>query len=286
MLNKRQVYQLLRDRVWVLQYFEKNMLHPIFISTIPKTAFLSFIFRKNGRIEIPTDISFVPNGYSGWNFDEANQEILFTNENGNPIFRTSLPKELPYGITALKMAATPSDDSIYFYVSYFHLSSSYVSEQFLGGTKAFFLPRSVYTSDFYNTLRWTGFNTNLVDHEDSQVAMFTEIYEYLAYHPQIAQVIFSRTNQPVVQLPKRQQLLFSLEGNQPSLVYFSGTRAAIMELLALVITENNLRLYNDVDQRSETEMLQDVITTCFAGRYEVSDSFPEAASLWEILLNF
>jgi hypothetical protein len=116
--------------------------------------------------------------------------------------------------------------------------------------------------------------------------MLTEIYDYLAYHPQIEQVVFSQTNQPVVQLPEKQHLLFTLESGQPSLDYFSGTRAAIMELLSLIISENNLRLYNDADQRDETTMLQDVIANCFTGRYEVIDSLPEATSLWQILLHF
>ena len=59
-----------------------------------------------------------------------------------------------------------------------------------------------------------------------------------------------------------------------------------MELLSLIISENNLRLYNDADQRDETTMLQDVIANCFTGRYEVIDSLPEATSLWQILLHF
>ncbi len=40
-----------------------------------------------------------------------------------------------------------------FFVNYPHLNSTYAAEQFLGGTKAFFLPRSSYTKDFYDTLR-------------------------------------------------------------------------------------------------------------------------------------
>lgn len=286
MLNKRQVYQLLRDRVWVIQYFKKGMLKPDYICPEPKPAFLCITFEKNGYIKIPTDVGFIPVEYRKWEFDETNQEILLINQNGLPQIRTSLPKCLPYGANILKRLNPSNSDVIEIFVNYPHIDQSQIKSQYLGGTKAFFLPRSIYSKDFYYVLRWTGFNTNLVDHEDDLVGTFTEIYDYLAYHPKIKQVVFSQTNQPVVQLPKKQQLLFSLEGNQPSLVYFSGARAAIMELLALVITENNLRLYNDADQRSETEMLQDVITNCFAGRYEVTDSLPEVTSLWKMLLDF
>jgi hypothetical protein len=45
-------------------------------------------------------------------------------------------------------------------------------------------------------------------------------------------------------------------------------------------------LYNDADQRDETAMLQDVIANYFTGRYEATDSLPEATSLWQILLHF
>ncbi|MDV2620748.1 hypothetical protein FFY61_03550 [Pediococcus acidilactici] len=286
MLNKKQVYNLLRERVWILQYFNKDIAHPGLINLLPKPAFLCFTFKKNGRIDVPNGVGFIPDEYNGWDFDEASQEIIFTEQNGKPRIRTSLPKQLPYGIEILKQTgALPGDgNTIYFFVNYPHLNSTYAAEQFLGGTKAFFLPRSSYTKDFYDTLRWTGFNTNLVDHEDNQVAMLTEIYDYLAYHPQIKQVIFAQANIPVAQLPKKQHLLFTLADGQPSLDYFSGTRAAIMELLSLIISENNLRLYNDADQRDETAMLQDIIANHFAGRYEVIDSLPEATSLWQILL--
>ncbi|KAF0336630.1 hypothetical protein [Pediococcus acidilactici] len=289
MLNKKQVYNLLRERVWILQYFNKDMAHPGLINLLPKPAFLCFTFKKNGRngrIDVPNGVGFIPDEYNGWDFDEASQEIIFTEQNGKPRIRTSLPKQLPYGIEILKQTgALPGDgNTIYFFANYPHLNSTYAAEQFLGGTKAFFLPRSSYTKDFYDTLRWTGFNTNLVDHEDNRVAMLTEIYDYLAYHPQIKQVIFAQANIPVVQLPKKQHLLFTLADGQPSLDYFSGTRAAIMELLSLIISENNLRLYNDADQRDETAMLQDIIANLFAGRYEVIDSLPEATSLWQILL--
>ncbi|QQP83151.1 hypothetical protein JIO05_08415 [Pediococcus acidilactici] len=286
MLNKRQVYNLLRERVWILQYFNKDMAHPGLISLSPKPAFLCFTLKKNGHIDIPTNVGFIPNEYSKWDFDEEKQEIVFTDQNGNPRIYTSLPKKLPYGLTVLKQKESSPADTIHFFANYSHLNSFHVSELFLGGTKAFFLPRSVYSREFYNILRWTGSNTNLVDHEDDRVAMLTEIYDYLAYHPQIEQVVFSQINQPVVQLPEKQHLLFTLKNGQPSLDYFSGTRAAIMELLTLIITENNLRLYNDADQRDETAMLQDVIANYFTGRYEATDSLPEATSLWQILLHF
>lgn len=289
MLNKGQVYQLLRDQVWILKRGTPDIEVPRFMSFITSLddphAFFSIEFKDNGRLEFPTGIKYVPVEYGGWDFNEKTQELIFISRDGQSKLRADLPKKLPYGIMAFKIY-NDYINPLFFFVNYPHIDQDQVTNHCLGGTKAFFLPRSVYDKGFYQTLRWTGFNTNLVDHEDDRVAMLTEIYDYLAYHPQIEQVVFSQINQPVVQLPEKQHLLFTLKNGQPSLDYFSGTRAAIMELLTLIITENNLRLYNDADQRDETAMLQDVIANYFTGRYEATDSLPEATSLWQILLHF
>ncbi|MBW9300552.1 hypothetical protein [Pediococcus acidilactici] len=289
MLNKGQVYQLLRDQVWILKRGTPDIEVPRFMSFITSLddprAFFSIEFKDNGRLEFPTGIKYVPVEYGGWDFNEKTQELIFISRDGQSKLRADLPKKLPYGIMAFKIY-NDYINPLFFFVNYPHIDQDQVTNHCLGGTKAFFLPRSVYDKGFYQTLRWTGFNTNLVDHEDDRVAMLTEIYDYLAYHPQIEQVVFSQINQPVVQLPEKQRLLFTLKNGQPSLDYFSGTRAAIMELLTLIITENNLRLYNDADQRDETAMLQDVIANYFTGRYEATDSLPEATSLWQILLHF
>ncbi|KAF0370615.1 hypothetical protein JIO05_08410 [Pediococcus acidilactici] len=289
MLNKGQVYQLLRDQVWILKRSTPDIEVPHFMSFITSLddprAFFSIEFKDNGRLEFPTGIKYVPVEYGGWDFNEKTQELIFISRDGQSKLRADLPKKLPYGIMAFKIY-NDYINPLFFFVNYPHIDQDQVTNHCLGGTKAFFLPRSVYDKGFYQTLRWTGFNTNLVDHEDDRVAMLTEIYDYLAYHPQIEQVVFSQINQPVVQLPEKQHLLFTLKNGQPSLDYFSGTRAAIMELLTLIISENNLRLYNDADQLDKTTMLQDVIANYFTGRYEATDSLPEATSLWQILLHF
>ncbi|WP_237028499.1 hypothetical protein [Pediococcus acidilactici] len=44
-----------------------------------------------------------------------------------------------------------------------------------------------------------------------------------------------------------------------------------MELLIVILSENNLRLFDDGDQRDETTMLQDILTNHFQGRYELKD---------------
>lgn len=289
MLNKGQVYQLLRDQVWILKRSTPDIEVPHFMSFITSLddprAFFSIEFKDNGQLEFPTGIKYVPVEYGGWDFNEKTQELIFISRDGQSKLRADLPKKLPYGIMAFKIY-NDYINPLFFFVNYPHIDQDQVTNHCLGGTKAFFLPRSVYDKGFYQTLRWTGFNTNLVDHEDDRVAMLTEIYDYLAYHPQIEQVVFSQINQPVVQLPEKQHLLFTLKNGQPSLDYFSGTRAAIMELLTLIISENNLRLYNDADQLDKTTMLQDVIANYFTGRYEATDSLPEATSLWQILLHF
>lgn len=289
MLNKRQVYQLLHGRKWFLKRAAPDIAIPNFMSFITSLddprMFFYIEFKANGQLKFPAGIKYVPKEYGSWEFNEETQELVFISRDGQSKLRADLPKKLPYRIMAFKIH-NDYINPLFFFVNYPHIDQSQVTDQYLGGTKAFFLPRSAYNKDFYQTLRWTGFNTNLVDHENDRVAMLTEIYDYLAYHPQIKQIVFSQTNQPVVQLPEKQQLLFTLEDGQPSLNYFSGTRAAVMELLALIISENNLRLYRDADQRGEAELLQDVIANCFTGRYEVTDSLPEATSLWKMLLDF
>ena len=43
----------------------------------------------------------------------------------------------------------------------------------------------------------------------------------------------------------------------------------MMELLIMILSENNLRLFDDNDQRDELAMLQDILTSRFKGRCEL-----------------
>ncbi len=43
-------------------------------------------FKKNGRIDVPNGVGFIPDEYHGWDFDEASQEIIFTEQMVNHEF--------------------------------------------------------------------------------------------------------------------------------------------------------------------------------------------------------
>jgi hypothetical protein len=162
MLNKGQVYQLLRDQVWILKRSTPDIEVPHFMSFITSLddprAFFSIEFKDNGRLEFPTGIKYVPVEYGGWDFNEKTQELIFISRDGQSKLRADLPKKLPYGIMAFKIY-NDYINPLFFFVNYPHIDQDQVTNHCLGGTKAFFLPRSVYDKGFYQTLRWTGFNT-------------------------------------------------------------------------------------------------------------------------------
>ncbi len=47
--------------------------------------------------------------------------------------------------------------------------------------------------------------------------------------------------------------------------------AKVMEFLTVVLTENNLRLFDEADSRDEETMLQDILNKHFYQRYKLID---------------
>ncbi|MBO7942631.1 hypothetical protein JTP77_043025, partial [Streptomyces sp. S9] len=66
-------------------------------------------------------------------------------------------------------------------------------------------------------------------------------------------------------------LAFRKEHNQAAFDYLSGKRTAIIEFLVMVLSENNLRLFNDNVQHDDVTMLQNLLTTKFEDRYKLID---------------
>ena len=66
-------------------------------------------------------------------------------------------------------------------------------------------------------------------------------------------------------------LAFRKEHNQAAFDYLSGKRTVIIEFLVMVLSENNLRLFNDNVQHDDVTMLQNLLTTKFEDRYKLID---------------
>lgn len=274
-MNKQQVSNLICNRIWIYQSVTKSDPNPVLLNLVSKDkesieSFLSIIFHPNGRISIPTKVGFFPREYSNWDFNEQTQEIIFINSDNQSEIRAKLPQKLSYGVDAIKLkAVSDSPDKEILFVNDAHFDCFEISTRFLGGKKVFFTPREAFDYSLRYSLRWSGFNIKLIDHNNSLTKFFSDVYDYLALRPHLEQIVVSQKSKNILELPKEHELLFLDNQGIPSLTYFSGKRSVIMEFLITVISENNLRLFDDSNQRNEKMMLQDILTTYFKERYEL-----------------
>ncbi|MCC3238242.1 hypothetical protein LLE95_11615, partial [Pediococcus acidilactici] len=67
------------------------------------------------------------------------------------------------------------------------------------------------------------------------------------------------------------QLAFLNNQGLVSFDYLSGSRQVVMEFLIVVLTENNLRLFDEANSRDEETMLQDILNKQFYQRYKLID---------------
>lgn len=81
--------------------------------------------------------------------------------------------------------------------------------------------------------------------------------------------MISRQNIPKTAFSTEHKLAFQSKQNQVSFDYLSGKRAAIIEFLVMVLSEDNLRQFGVGDQRDDETMLYNVINTYFSGRYDL-----------------
>lgn len=280
MLNKQQVFKLICNRMWIYQSILNNDPNPMLLilngnEEDSSKSFFSIYFHKNGRVSAATKVGFFPNEFATWDFDKATQEIIFINRVNQSEIRASLPQRLPYGgLDSIKLKNESANQNKHIqFVNDPQFDCQEISSRTLGGEKVFITPRATFDIFLRYKMRWIGFNIKLVDYTSPSVEFFSEIYEYLAARPHIKHIVISQKNKVIIKFSKSQKLLLLSNQNKPSFEYLSGDRSTIMELLLIILSENNLRLFDDNDHRDETTMLQDILTNHFQERYEL-DNLP------------
>lgn len=278
MINRQEVFNLIRDRIWIYQSVMNSDPNPILLTLTGSDeettkSFFSLYFHEDGRVSAATKVGFFPNEFANWDFDEATQEIIFINRDDQSELRASLPQELSYGgLDAIKLKNEQADaDRTIQFVNNPEFDRFEITKSSLSGKKVFIAPRANYEPYFRFSMRWNGFNIKLTTHSAPSVEFFSDAYDHLVAHPHVEEIILSQKNKDIIEFPRDQKLLFLNNQGTPSFEYLSGNRSAIMELLIVILSENNLRLFDDGDKRDETTMLQDILTSHFQGRYELKD---------------
>lgn len=275
MINKQQVFNLICNRIWIYQTISTTNPNPVLLSLEgieeeTKQSFFSIYFHRDGHISAATKVGFFPPEFANWDFDENTQEIIFISQNNHSKIKASLPQKTLYGVEAINLRNKQADpDRRIQFVNDPHLDNQEISKRILGGKKIFITPQTTFDYSLRYSLRWRGFNIKLISPTTSLTEFFSGAYNYLVTHPHLKEIVISQKSKLITELPKKQHLLFLNNQGVPSFEYLSGDRPAMMELLIMILSENNLRLFDDNDQRDELAMLQDILTSRFKGRCEL-----------------
>lgn len=279
MIDKVHIYKLIENRIWMIITRTSSVSYPMVVTLDGGDkdsidAFFAVIFHENGRLEIPTKVGFIPNEYGSWDFDENTQEIIFINSKDQSEIRASLPEPLPYGdnMIAIKLRnRAPDSTTETLFVNAPHLDHPKITHQQIRSRQVLLVPRKEFSFPLYKKLRWSGISVKLVDCEQDLLSFLHGAYEYLANHPRIENVVISRKNRPFIKFAQGYQLVFLDNHSSVSFDYLSGSRQVVMEFLTVVLTENNLRLFDEADSRDEETMLQDILNKHFYQRYKLID---------------
>ncbi|KAF0425839.1 hypothetical protein GBO86_03575 [Pediococcus acidilactici] len=276
MMNKQQVFNLIGNRIWIYQSINKSHPNPtLFVLAGDEEAsksFLSIRFHKDGHVSAATKVGFFPNEFAKWDFNENTQELIFINQADQTKIHATLPYASSYGVITISLKNEPADsDQENQFVNDPHYDHLEISKRTLGGEKVFITPQESFDYFLRYDMRWLGFNIKLIDPATSLTEFFSGAYNYLVTHPHLKEIVISQKSKLITELPQTQHLLFLNNQGAPSFEYLSGERSAIMELLIMILSENNLRLFDDNDQRDELAMLQDILTSHFQGRYELKN---------------
>ncbi|MDB8860230.1 hypothetical protein R0H03_00430 [Pediococcus acidilactici] len=267
MLTKRELKKIICNRFWMYNIVtDNNDFVLVFIGRGPTDGFLAIQFEPDGRITFPNNLAFVPQEYAHWDFDEEKQEILLIGTNGQISARGKLP--VNWLNDSLKIQLFDGKDGIF--ISDTRIDAQQTTNRVLGGKNMYFTPRQSFNMALFHDISRENFNLKVLDYQGSILNFFDKVYEYLAQHPQLEKVVIAKDGQPVVKLPKENQLVFLEDDQRPSFTYFAGNRARIMELLILILSENNKRLLNLDDHRTEDELLLDTLNKQYQDRYTLS----------------
>ncbi|KAF0364463.1 hypothetical protein GBP13_04715 [Pediococcus acidilactici] len=266
-MNKREVEELICDKLWIWRVWNTvNTNYNIRPAGIYLGAgaeqgfsFAALTFTRNGKINFPTKIGFVPPEFIYWNFDEKSQRIEFLDKERTPEIFASLPKVGIYGARQIDFA-----DGNGLLVNFFDYG---VEANVAVTQRGFFVMRSKCEIGQQRVLSRMGYNTYLMNDSDTLMDFLNQVYESLINHPELEEVVISRTGKLEVEFPPRiDQLLFANYEQGFLFDYCAGRRGIVLELLIKVLSVNNLRQLNPDDQRSETEVAEQIVSERFSDR--------------------
>lgn len=133
--------------------------------------------------------------------------------------------------------------------------------------RGFFVSRAQSDIEKQRVLSRMGYNTYWLDDADTLIAFFNQAYENLINHPELEEVVISRSGELEVESsPQDDQLLLANYGEGFSFDYCVGSREIVLELLIKILFTNNLRQLDPDDQRSEIEMAEQIVNEQFSDR--------------------
>lgn len=266
-MNKHEVEELICDKLWIWKVWNtvnaNYNVRPTGIylgaSAEQGFSFAALTFARNGKINFPTKVGFVPPEFIYWNFDEEGQRIEFLDEERTPKTFASLPKVGIYGAREIDFA-----DGNGLLVNFF----DYGVEANVSVTqRGFFVTRSQCEIGQQRVLSRMGYNTYLMNDSDTLINFFNQVYESLINHPELEEVVISRTGNLEFEFPPRiDQLLFANYKQVFLFDYCTGGRGIVLELLSKILSVNNLRQLDPDDQRSETEVAEQIVSKRFSKR--------------------
>ena len=267
LLTKKDVEKLICNRFWLfISVTENKDFVLLFIGRGATDAYLAIRFELNGEITFPTHLAFNPPEYSRWDFDEEKQEILIFDTDNQLRIRGKLPTK--WLSNSVQIQLFDGVDGILVHSPRF--DASQVTERTLGGKNMYFVPRQAFNMEIFHDISREDFNLKVLDCQESILNFFDQAYEYIAQHPQLENVVLAKEGQPVIKLPEEDQLIFAKDAESPSFNYFAGSRARVIELLIIILSENNKRLLNPDDSRTEDELLTDVLNTQYSGQFTLT----------------
>lgn len=266
MLNKQELTDIICDRCWIFRIvIFKHQFVPLKLGT-STSGMLAIVFHRDGTIGFPTNLAFKPSEYRGWDFDEANQEIIFLDTNHQESKRGTVPKQ--WAGKSLKIDSIGEDT---LFTSEPYVEKRAIKDRILGGTNLCFIPDKNYEFEAFQSMARAGFATKLVDSTNSIINFLSVVYDYVAMHPQLEKIIISQISLASLKEAPYGKLIFTNDNGNPSFDYLAGNRGIVMELLTTVLSENNKRRLNPEDFRSEDDLLQEILTNRFSNRYALVD---------------
>lgn len=267
MLTKKEITNLICDHIWTLRIpTDRQQFFHLVLGNYGINGALTVIFRRDGTIDFPTNIAFKPAEFRGWDFDELKQESIFFDDNYQESKRATAP--IQWAGKSLKVDLI-GESNVFTYEP--HVEKKIVEEQTIGGVNLFFIPRNAYSFKKFQSLAHTGFTIKRINPTDSVLSFLSVAYDYIIIHPKLKKIVISQIDQVFTPTISHGKLLLANADEEPSFTYITGTREIIIELLTTILSENNKRLLNSEDYRSEEDLLQEILITRFNNRYALLD---------------